>query len=152
MEQEMNAAMSGMNEALTATVERVAAAAALLEQTVERLETRQSSLSGDVQRIVATIEQHGEPGHREQELERKLHEAEQTITELRAQAGQQSTMKPVAGGRKTLPASMATLLAKQGISTLDQVDAGALDAAMTSLSIEQRIAVKSQLLRAGLMG
>jgi len=32
------------------------------------------------------------------------------------------------------------------------VDASALDAALTSLSIEQRIAVKSQLLRAGLVG
>ena len=152
MELEMNAAMNGMNDVLTVTVERVAAAAALLEQTVERLETRQNNLSGDVQRIVATIEQQGEPGRREQELERKLHEAEQTIAELRAQAGQQVAMKPASSGRKTLPASMANLLAKQGISTLDQVDAGALDAAMSSLSIEQRIAVKSQLLRAGLMG
>jgi hypothetical protein len=32
------------------------------------------------------------------------------------------------------------------------MEAGALDAALTGLSLEQRIAVKSQLLRAGVVG
>jgi hypothetical protein len=45
---------------------------------------------------------------------------------------------------------MTTLLAKQGV-TIDTIEAGALDAALASLSIEQRIAVKAQLLRAGLL-
>jgi hypothetical protein len=45
---------------------------------------------------------------------------------------------------------MTTLLAKQGV-TLDTIEAGTLDAALSSLSIEQRIAVKSQLIRAGLL-
>ncbi len=47
---------------------------------------------------------------------------------------------------------MTTLLAKQGV-TLEaaSLEAGALDAALSSLSLEQRIAVKSQLLRAGLL-
>jgi hypothetical protein len=50
---------------------------------------------------------------------------------------------------------MTTLLAKQGV-TLDSLEpgslqAGSLDAALSSLSLEQRIAVKSQLLRAGLL-
>jgi hypothetical protein len=45
---------------------------------------------------------------------------------------------------------MSTLLAKQGVQ-LDSLEAGAIDAALTSLSIEQRIAVKAQLLRAGLL-
>ncbi len=35
---------------------------------------------------------------------------------------------------------------------VNSIDAGAVDAALASLSIEQRIAVKSQLLRAGLLG
>ena len=54
-------------------------------------------------------------------------------------------------GRKTLPASMATLLAKQGV-TVDSLEAGALDAALSSLSLEQRIAVKAQLMRSGMLG
>ena len=126
--------------------ERLAAAAAVLEQTVERLEARQSAMQGDVQRIVATVEQ-AEPAR--SDLERKLREAEEQIAELRAQAEQPAARGT---GRKTLGATTANLLSKQGVSTLDSVDAGALDAAMSSLSIEQRIAVKSELFRAGLMG
>jgi hypothetical protein len=45
---------------------------------------------------------------------------------------------------------MATMLAKQGV-TVDSFEAGALDTALTSLSLEQRIAVKAQLLRSGLL-
>jgi hypothetical protein len=36
--------------------------------------------------------------------------------------------------------------------TVEAMDAGALDAALVSLSLEQRIAVKAQLLRAGFLG
>ncbi|HWF66421.1 MAG TPA: hypothetical protein VN670_03905 [Acidobacteriaceae bacterium] len=57
-----------------------------------------------------------------------------------------------ARGRKTMTAAAVSLLAKQGISNLDSIEAGSLDAALGALSIEQRIAVKSQLLRAGLLG
>jgi hypothetical protein len=46
---------------------------------------------------------------------------------------------------------MVTLLAKQGV-TVDSMEAGALDAALVSLSIEQRIAVKAQLMRSGMLG
>lgn len=143
MEQAVNATM----DTLSTTVERLAAAAGMLEQTVERLEARHTAMDGEVQRIVATVEQQNDLSRREQELEHKLREAEQQIAELRAQA-----MPVAASGRRTLPVTTANLLAKQGISTLDQVDASALDSALGSLSIEQRIAVKSQLLRAGLLG
>jgi len=53
--------------------------------------------------------------------------------------------------RQTLPPSTTQLLAKQGLSTLDSIQAGTLDAALTGLSLEQRIAVKAQLLRAGML-
>jgi hypothetical protein len=45
---------------------------------------------------------------------------------------------------------MATMLAKQGV-VMDSVEAGAIDGALSSLSIEQRIAVKSELMRAGVL-
>lgn len=136
-------------ETLALTLDRLAGAASLLEQTVSRLEEQHMTMSGQVQKIVATVEQGGERAgsDRVAELERKLQEAVAQIAEMRAQAG-----APVASGRKTMTAAAVSLLAKQGISNLDSIEAGSLDAALGALSIEQRIAVKSQLLRAGLLG
>jgi hypothetical protein len=51
-----------------------------------------------------------------------------------------------------LPASTANLLAKHGMGEAGQIEQGVLDTALQSLPVEQRIAVKSQLLRAGLLG
>ncbi|HEY4381216.1 MAG TPA: hypothetical protein VGN01_12775 [Acidobacteriaceae bacterium] len=119
-----------MNDSLGATIDRLTAAAGQLEQTVER-------------------------------LEEKLVAAEQKIAALEAraasatEAGAPSFRAAEGGGRKTLPTAMTSLLAKQGVTlgSLDaaSLEAGALDAALTSLSLEQRIAVKAQLLRAGLL-
>jgi hypothetical protein len=131
---------------LGVTVERLAAAAGLLEQAVERLAQRQTDSEesiGRIGHIVATVE-----ARREAELEEKLAAAEAEIAELRAAA---SVSHTVTNGRKTLPVAMASLLAKQGV-TVDSMEAGALDAALVSLSLEQRIAVKAQLMRAGLLG
>jgi hypothetical protein len=133
-----------LNNDLGATVERLAAAAGLLEQAVERLAQRQSDSEESIGRIVATVE-----ARREAELEAKLAAAEAEIAELRAAAAA-SVSETVTHGRKTLPAGMATLLAKQGV-TVESMEAGALDAALVSLSLEQRIAVKAQLMRAGLL-
>ena len=48
------------------------------------------------------------------------------------------------------------MLAKQGIAVealgTGRMEAGSVDAALTSLSIEQRFAVKAELLRSGLLG
>ena len=92
---------------------------------------------------MATVE-----NRREAELEEKLAAAEARIAEL--MAGAASVPAVVTHGRKTLPAAMATLLAKQGVA-VDSMEAGAVDAALVSLSIEQRIAVKAQLMRSGLL-
>jgi chromosome segregation ATPase len=134
-------------ETLTATLDRLAGAAGLLEQTVKRLEDQQTTISGQVEKIVATVEQGSDGNERVRELEERLQEAMAQLSELRAQAGVGAS-----SGRKTVAAATASLLAKQGISNLDSIEAGSLDAALSALSIEQRIAVKSQLLRAGLLG
>ena len=136
-------------EALAMTLERLASAASTLEQTVNRLEEQQSVISGQVQKIVATVEQGSDMSmaqDRVAELERKLREAELKISNLQGQA-----TPAVATGRKTVSSATVNLLAKQGISNLDSIEAGALDSALQSLSMEQRIAVKSQLFRAGLL-
>jgi hypothetical protein len=137
-----------MRDELGSTVERLAAAAGLLEQAVERLAQRQNDFALDAEasigRIVATVER-----QRELELEEKLALAEAQIAELKAAAA--SVPADITYGRKTLPASMVNLLAKQGV-TVDTMEAGAVDAALVSLSVEQRIAVKAQLMLAGLLG
>jgi hypothetical protein len=137
-----------MKDELGSTIERLAAATGLLEQAVEKLAQRQSDFALDAEasigRIVATVE-----GRREAELEEKLAAAEAQISELKAAAA--SVPVSVTHGRKTLPVAMVSLLAKQGV-TVDSMEAGAVDAALVSLSVEQRIAVKAQLMRAGLLG
>jgi hypothetical protein len=136
-----------MKDELGGAAERLAAAAGLLEQAVERLAQRQNDFAIDAEasigRIVATV-------GREAELEVKLAAAEAEIAELKAAAASYVPIT-VTNGRKTLPAAMVNLLAKQGV-TVDSVDAGALDAALVNLSLEQRIAVKAQLMRTGLLG
>jgi hypothetical protein len=129
---------------LQAAAERLIEAAAALERTVLRMSEQQFTLAAEaesqVARIVATVET-----QREAELERKLAEAEAKVAELVASASHSQ-----ASGRKTLPAAMTTMLAKQGV-VMDSVEAGAIDGALSSLSIEQRIAVKAELMRAGLL-
>ena len=129
-----------MKDELGAFVQRLAAAAGLLEQAVERLAERQKDAEASIGRISATVDA---------ELEERLAAAEAQIADLKAAAG--SVPTTVTHGRKTLPVAMVNLLAKQGV-TVDSIEAGALDAALVSLSLEQRIAVKAQLMRAGLLG
>ncbi|MGA2571236.1 MAG: hypothetical protein ABSF23_12015 [Terracidiphilus sp.] len=121
-------------------VERLEAATALLEKTLNWLEERQGALSGEVERITATVEQ----SRREAELAEKLAAAERELAELKA-ASAQNVLTPL---RRTIPAATAEMLAKHGIGD-GPVDVRALDAALNGLSLEQRIAVKTQLLRAG---
>ena len=126
------------------SIERLNAAASLLEQAATRLEEREPT-AGAVEKMTAAVENHSEALQRERVLLQKLEAAEQQIAELHAQAGKATT------ARQTLPASTVQLLAKQGIAGVESIQAGTLDAALTGLSLEQRIAVKAQLLRAGML-
>ena len=121
-------------------VERLEAATNLLERTLGWLEERQGALSGEVERISATVEQ----SRREAELAEKLASAERELAELKAGSAQ-NVLSPL---RRTLPSTTSEMLAKHGIGE-GPVDVRTLDAALAGLSLEQRIAVKSQLLRAG---
>jgi uncharacterized protein involved in exopolysaccharide biosynthesis len=121
-------------------VERLEAATNALEKTLNWLEERQGALSGEVERITATVEQ----SRRETELTEKLAAVERELAEVKA-ATAQNVLSPL---RRTMPAATAEMLAKHGIGD-GPVDVRALDAALSGLSLEQRIAVKTQLLRAG---
>jgi hypothetical protein len=137
-------------------VVRLEAAAGLLERTLAWLEERQRLLSGEVEKISATVEM----SRREEDLAEKLADAELEIAGLRAAAAAPPIgVAPVGDGfprllqplRRTLPSATADMLAKHGIGE-GAVDIRTLDAALAGLSLEQRIAVKSQLRRAGAVG
>jgi hypothetical protein len=142
---------------LMEATERLEAVAEALEAAAERLATERLAMAAEAEervgRIVATVE-----SAREAELERKLAEAEAKIAELTAGAAVQAAVVVAqSAGRKTLPAGMVSMLAKQGVSLEVAaggvaIEAGALDGALASLSIEQRIAVKAEMRRAGLLG
>jgi hypothetical protein len=125
------------------SMERLGSVTSLLEGAVALLEQREPGVAGAVEKMTAAVESHNELVERELRL--KLEAAEQQIAELRAQSSRATA------ARQTLPAFTTQLLAKQGISMVDSIQAGALDAALTGLSLEQRIAVKAQLLRAGML-
>ena len=120
--------------------ERLEAATTLLERTLNWLEERQVSLTGEVEKISATVEQ----SRREAELAERLAAAERELAELKAAAAP-TVLNPL---RRTVPAATSEMLAKHGIGE-GPVDVRTLDAALAGLSLEQRIAVKSQLLRTG---
>jgi hypothetical protein len=138
----------------TGLVERLEAAAALLERALGWIDEKQRLLSGEVERISATVE----TSKREEELAAKLVAVEKELAELQAAAASSATALGSAGLfpkalqplRKTLPSATAEMLSKHGIGD-SAVDVKALDAALVGLSLEQRIAVKSQLRRAGAM-
>jgi ATP-dependent Lon protease len=119
---------------------RLEAATTLLERTLSWLEERQGALSGEVERISATVEQ----SRREAELAEKLAAVERELVDVKATSAP-AALNPL---RRTVPASTSEMLAKHGIGE-GPVDVRTLDAALAGLSLEQRIAVKSQLLRAG---
>lgn len=116
-------------------VERLGLATELLEKALTMLEDRQ----GEVQRISATVEQ----SKRELELAEKLALVERELADLKASAARDPLSL-----RRTVPPSASEMLAKHGIAD-GPVDVRTLDAALSGLSLEQRIAVKTQLLRAG---
>lgn len=129
-----------MEEEQGQMMERLEAATALLERTLSWLEERQSALTGEVEKISATVEQ----SRREAELAEKLAAAERDLAELKASTPH-NALSPL---RRTLPATTSEMLSKRGIGD-GPVDVKTLDAALSGLSLEQRIAVKTQLLRAG---
>ena len=131
--------------------DRLEAATTLLERTLGWLEERQRFLSGEVDKISATVES----SRREEELLARLMEVQKELAELQAAAvaraeSEGALPKAMQSLRRTLPSATAEMLSKHGIGD-SAIDVKALDAAMVGLSLEQRIAVKSELRRAGAM-
>lgn len=135
---------------LVASSERLAAAAEALEKLLERIETSQQELHAKVDRIIAAIETDGvsnapspdgEGGGTQSD---RVAELERENAELKAQSARLA--------RKTLSPLVSGLLSKSGVEESGSaIDAGVLEKALSSLSLEQRISVKAELARAGMI-
>jgi hypothetical protein len=126
---------------------QLSSAAKALEQVIGKLEAQYSALNQKIDRIIATIENSEQPAgessdsgvsasaHTEQvsKLEKENRELRQRV------------------GRKTLVPLVSTLLAKNGVGEGVQIEAGTLEKALGALTVEQRIAVKAELARAGMI-
>jgi predicted RNase H-like nuclease (RuvC/YqgF family) len=143
-----------MNEEMTqlaATAERLANAAEALDRVLGRLDSQQEALNAKVDRIVAAVEERLDEtdanrartdGEDAQTLQQRVVELEKTNNDLKAQATRLA--------RKTLPPLVTALLSKNGEAG-DRLDAAALDKTLQSLTVDQRIAVKAEMARAGMI-
>jgi hypothetical protein len=141
-----------LTEQLTQAATRLASAAEVLESALARVDAQHQELSSKVERIVAAIEESmGGPPFRPvlpeggdaqvADLNARVAELERANSELKAQATRLS--------RKTMSPLVTAILAKNEVG--DGADSSVLDKAMASLSIEQRMAVKAEMARAGMI-
>ncbi|HYM76924.1 MAG TPA: hypothetical protein VE377_13180 [Candidatus Dormibacteraeota bacterium] len=136
-----------MMRQLMATAERLATAAESLDRVLGRLDAQQDALNAKVDRIVASVDERAsyEPVQSEatRQLQERVAELEKSNTELKAQATRMV--------RKTLPPMVSAILAKSEEAGGEKIEKGVLDKTLQSLSVEQRIAVKAELARAGMI-
>ncbi len=137
-----------MVQQMMATAERLATAAESLDRVLGRLDTQQDTLNVKVDRIVAAVDERPpyEPASHEatRQLQERVAELEKSNTELKAQAARMA--------RKTLPPMVSAILAKSGVDGEgERIEKSVLDKTLQSLSVEQRIAVKAELARAGMI-
>jgi ABC-type transporter Mla subunit MlaD len=142
-----------MVQQLMATAERLASAAESLDRVLGRLDAQQETLNAKVDRIAAAVDERSsyerssyEPVTHEatRQLQERVAELEKSNTDLKAQASRMV--------RKTLPPMVSAILAKSGTDTgVEKIEKGVLDKTLQSLSVEQRIAVKAELARAGMI-
>jgi ABC-type transporter Mla subunit MlaD len=134
---------------LMATAERLAVAAESLDRVLGRLDAQQDALNTKVERIAAVVGEQSTydvaaRGESARRLQERMAELEKSNADLKAQAARMA--------RKTLPPMVSAILAKScDEAGGEKLDKGVLDKTLHSLSIEQRIAVKSELARAGII-
>jgi hypothetical protein len=134
-----------MMQQLMATAERLANAAESLDRVLGRLDAQQESLNVKIDRIVAAVDEGTAypQGETTRQLQNRMAELEKSNADLKAQATRAM--------RKTLPPMVSALLAKSEEGGNEKIDKGVLDKTLQNLSVEQRIAVKAELARAGVI-
>lgn len=140
--------------------DRLAQATQSLADALSNLNGQFASIHAKIDRIVAAVDdgdlplQSGqkpdEPGTPELQasasniaLQHKVAALEKANHDLKAQSA--------AARRKTLSPVVSALLAKEGVDGDTLIDTPVVEKALAGLSIEQRIAVKSELARAGIL-
>jgi hypothetical protein len=129
--------------------ERLAAASETLNRDLGKLDAQQEVLNAKVDRIVAAVEesiQQAAPANQEATQEAQFQERvvqlEKSNADLKAQASRMA--------RKTISPVISALIGKNAIEG-ERLDPGVLNKSLAALSIEQRIAVKAELARAGMI-
>ena len=124
---------------------RLAQATQSLADALSNLDGQFTALHAKIDRIVAAVDD-GElkasaaPGT---ELKTGVAELEKANNDLKAQSA--------VARRKTISPMVSALLAKEGVEGDALVEAPVIEKALAGLSIEQRIAVKAELARAGIL-
>ncbi|MGO9865027.1 MAG: hypothetical protein ACLPLR_15570 [Terriglobales bacterium] len=142
-----------MVQQMMAAAERLATATETLDRVLGKLDAQQEMLNAKVDRIVAAVEENigrvdgshvsqnqGDVGH--PELQQRVVDLEKSNAELKAQASRMA--------RKTLSPVVSALIGKNEIEG-ERLDPGVLNKTLAALSVEQRIAVKAELARAGMI-
>jgi len=115
-------------------------AAQALERVIGKLEAQYEALNQKIDRIIATVEKQGQREEKDVSASAELTKLEAENRDLRKRAG-----------RKTVAPLVNRLLAKSGVGEGVQIEAGTLEKALGGLTVEQRMAVKGELARAGMI-
>jgi hypothetical protein len=123
---------------------KLAEATQAMANALHNINAQFDALHAKIDRIVAAVEADDvQAGAEDQTIREKLASAEKANHDLKAQAAQ--------ARRKTLSPLVTTLLAKEGVEGDALIETPVLEKALGGLSIEQRIAVKAELARAGIL-
>lgn len=137
-----------MVQQMMAAAEKLASATEALDRVLTKLDAQQETLNAKVDRIVAAVEeqiaQGAERGQAEEAggLRQRMAELEKANADLKAQATRLA--------RKTLSPVVSALLAKNEVEG-ERFDGAVLDKTLAALSVEQRMAVKAEMARAGMI-
>lgn len=138
-----------MVQQMVAAAERLAAAAETLDRVLGKLDAQQEVLNAKVDRIVAAVEESvTQTTERHQaegtgtDLQERVVQLEKSNADLKAQASRMA--------RKTLSPVVSALIGKNEIEG-ERLDPAVLNKTLAALSVEQRIAVKAELARAGMI-
>ena len=138
--------VSETNQAATADVAgKLAEATQAMADALHNINAQFESLHAKIDRIVAAVDEdevQAASGD-DASLREKLASAEKANHDLKAQAER--------ARRKTLSPLVTTLLAKEGVEGDALIEGPVVEKALSGLSIEQRIAVKAELARAGVL-
>jgi uncharacterized protein YicC (UPF0701 family) len=137
-----------MVQQMMAAAERLAAATETLDRVLGKLDAQQEMLNAKVDRIVSAVEESiTQTNERRAEgtgtdLQQRVMQLEKSNADLKAQASRMA--------RKTLSPVVSALIGKNEIEG-ERLDPAVLNKTLAALSVEQRIAVKAELARAGMI-